>query len=356
MVEEPGVTGVFTNFAQRLVLAGRVLINGPVLPRSLGSVPPISTEEVAEAKSFFPTQKFFIFGYARSGTTLLTRLIRLHPRAHCNYQAHFFTRAPLLESLVADPEVESWLSRRSNRWNHGRDLSPVVLRAASDFIMEREARQVGKFGSDCLVGDKSPNNLLNGRSVELLAKVYPDARLIFIVRDGRDAMLSRRFQSFIDTPHHLSKEDALIRRQFIENPELYLAGQRSLFTEKGLLQNIAGWAKNVSETPAIASSRFGPQFVHLRYEDLLDRSWEEICRIWVFLGLDPEVSGLREALDQELNQNPDADWQAEKSNEIARNLPKGKRYAWREILTRRDREIFAREAGYALKAWGYEIG
>ena len=54
--------------------------------------------EVAEARTFFPLEKFFIFGHARSGTTMLTRLIRLHPEVHCNYQAHFFTRPPLLES------------------------------------------------------------------------------------------------------------------------------------------------------------------------------------------------------------------------------------------------------------------
>jgi hypothetical protein len=127
---------------------------------------------VAEARAFFPLDKFFIFGHARSGTTLLARLIRLHPQVHCNWQAHFFTRPPLLQSLVDQEEVGAWLARRSNRWNRGRDLAPVVLRAAADFILEREARREGKS----IVGDKSPNSLLNGEAVRLAHAIYPEAR------------------------------------------------------------------------------------------------------------------------------------------------------------------------------------
>jgi hypothetical protein len=93
------------NYKNRLILAARLLLNKGPLPnfRNQGNpvdIPAITTEEVAEAKSIFPANKFFVFGHARSGTTLLTRLIRLHPQVHCNYQGHFFTRPPLLQALV----------------------------------------------------------------------------------------------------------------------------------------------------------------------------------------------------------------------------------------------------------------
>jgi len=153
------------NLIKRFKLAARILTKGAEPEKARRElIPPISLEEVAEARQFFPMGKFFIFGHARSGTTLLTRLVRVHPDVHCNYQAHFFTRPPLLNSLVSDPDVGAWLARRSNRWNRGRDLSPVVLRAVSDFIMERDARLAGKN----IVGDKSPNSLLDGRAVQLL--------------------------------------------------------------------------------------------------------------------------------------------------------------------------------------------
>ena len=129
----------------RLKFAARFLIKGDIKKNKRNPIPAITLEEVAEIKQFFPREKFFIFGHARSGTTLLLRLVRLHPEVHGNYQAHFFTRQPLLNSLVNTPEAEEWLTRKSNRWNQGRDLSPLVLRSTADFIMERDAAREGKI-------------------------------------------------------------------------------------------------------------------------------------------------------------------------------------------------------------------
>jgi len=362
------------NLIERLKLSGRILLKGAQPPNSGGlkqrEVPAITAGEVAEAKAFFPLDKFFIFGHARSGTTLLTRLVRLHPQVHCNYQAHFFTRQPLLEALVANDEVGAWLSRRSNRWNQGRDLSPLALRAVADFIMERDARRVGKGGLGCRVGDKSPNSLLDGEAVHLLNKVYPDAKLIFIVRDGRDAVISHRFQAFIEDIR-LSTEDARIRQEFVQNPESFLNGQRSIFTEKILRQEAEGWVRNVvdteqaaeavgykrSDTSSIsmagAASMQNLQYHHLRYEDLLQDSGKEMRQFWSFLGVDPDAPGLQEALNNEMQQNPDADWQQQKAGEIANALQKGKRGGWRELLTTQDQRVFWSIAGDTLAAWGY---
>jgi hypothetical protein len=338
--------------SQRLALAGRILLTGRLPSNKRSGIPAITTEEVAEIKTFFPMDKFFIYGHARSGTTLLARLVRVHPEVHCNYQAHFFTRAPLLQSLVADPEVGVWLSRRSNRWNRGRDLSPVVMRAASDFIMEREARREGKR----VVGDKSPNSLLDGEAVRLLHKVYPDGRLVFIVRDGRDTALSHRFQAFIDNPQSLSREDLDIREAFSKNPHPFLKGERSIFLERDLRQAAEGWVHNLSDTDRMGQELYRERYFHLRYEDLLTQPFEEMSHLWSFLGVDAAGANLEEAIQAELIQNPDADWQNQKAGEIANPLQKGRAGSWREMFTARDRQIFDNIAGKTLAAWGYERG
>ncbi|MCE9646934.1 MAG: sulfotransferase [Chloroflexi bacterium] len=118
----------------RFKTAARILIKGDPKKNKRNSIPAITAEEVAEIKQFFPREKFFILGHARSGTTLLMRLARLHPEVHCNYQAHFFTRQPLLKSLVNTPEAEEWLTRKSNRWNQGAVLMKLM-----------EMRQNGKI-------------------------------------------------------------------------------------------------------------------------------------------------------------------------------------------------------------------
>ncbi len=336
---------------QHRILSAVRAFRGAAAPvKAQREIPAISPEEVAEARTFFPLEKFFIFGHARSGTTMLTRLVRLHPQVHCNYQAHFFTRPPLLESLVASQEAGEWLARGSNRWNHGRDLSPVVLRAVADYILERDARKEGKT----IVGDKSPSSLLDGQAVRLMHKVYPDGRLVYIVRDGRDTAISHRFQSFIEFPERLSKEDQRIRADFAADPQPFLFGRRSIFTEPGIRRAAEGWARNVSETDQFGREIYGDQYHSLRYEDLLAQPWEVMSRLWAFLGAAPGDDALRQALAAEMTRNPDADWQKEKAQGIAQALQKGKRGTWRELFTDRDREIFAQVAGELLRTWGYE--
>ena len=69
---------------RRMSRALQVLIGSDLKSGSIREIPDLTKEEVEEAKSFFPMDKFFIFGHARSGTTLLARLVRLHPEVHCN--------------------------------------------------------------------------------------------------------------------------------------------------------------------------------------------------------------------------------------------------------------------------------
>jgi hypothetical protein len=334
---------------ERLKLSLQLILSGE-LPRSEPvTVAPISTEEVAEARKFFPLEKFFIFGHARSGTTMLVRLVRLHPQVYCDYQAHFFTRSPLLQSLVGDAEVRQWLSRGSNRWNRGRDLSPVVLRAAADYILEREAKREGKT----IVGDKSPNNLMNGEAVRLMHQVYPDARLVYIVRDGRDAALSHRIQGFIDFPNQLSREDLRIRDEFASNPTPFLNGERSLFSNSAIRSAAESWERNVRETDTKANLLYPQSYYPLRYEDLLDETWKEIRQLWSFLGADVNALGLEEIVEQEMRLNPDAAYQQQKAREIAEPLEKGKRGTWQELFTEDDKQIFLDIAGEMLAKWGY---
>ncbi len=333
----------------RFKAAARILLKGDSKKKKRNPIPAITAEEVAEIKQFFPREKFFIFGHARSGTTLLMRLIRLHPEVHCNYQAHFFTRQPLLQSLVNTPEAEEWLTRKSNRWNQGRDLSPLVLRAAADFVMERDAAKIDKR----IVGDKSPSSTIHGQAVRDLHAVYPDAKLIYIVRDGRDVLISERFRNLVEESKFLKPEDKRIVEELRKDQTPFTNGTRSIFTESVIRRVAGGWVKNLQETAEEGLRQFAEHYYSLRYEDLLARPFDEMQRLWKFLGVQAD-SAMEKAIMEEISSNPDEEWQAKRNEDIASFLPKGRAGNWQRLFTARDKSLFSEVAGEMLVKWNYE--
>ena len=333
----------------RFKTAARILMRGDPKKKKRGEIPVITADEVAEIKQFFAREKFFIFGHARSGTTLLMRLSRLHPDVHCNYQAHFFTRQPLLKSLVDTPEAEEWLTRKSNRWNRGGDLSPLVLRAAADFMMERDAAKEGKR----IVGDKSPSSTIHGQTVRDLHAVYPDAKLIYIVRDGRDVLISERFRNLVEESKFLKPQDKRIIGELHKDPTQFANGTRSIFTEDVIRRVAAGWVKNLQEIDGEGQRLFGENYRSLRYEDLLSHPFDEMRRLWSFLGVQTDPSLEKTILD-ELSSNPDEEWQSKRNESIASFLPKGQAGNWQKLFTARDKSLFKEIAGEMLIESGYE--
>ncbi len=336
-------------FLSRIKSAARLLLKGEASGKKRAEIPAITAEEVAEVKQFFPREKFFIMGHARSGTTILMRLARLHPEVHCNYQAHFFTRAPMLKSLVETPEAADWLSRKSNRWNRGRDLSPLVMRAAADFIMERDAIREGKR----IVGDKSPSSTIHGQVVRDTHAIYPDAKLIYIVRDGRDVLISERFRNFVEDSKFLTAEDRRIIEDLKRDQTPFTDGTRSIFTDAFIRQIAQRWADDVNEIDSESQRLYGQNYFSLRYEDLLAHPFDEMQKLWAFLGVSTEAS-LETEIQNEMGQNLDEEWQARRAGEIASFLPKGKAGNWRNMFTTHDRGVFKEAAGEVLVKWNYE--
>ena len=334
----------------RIKKAARILIKGDPKKNKRNPIPAITAEEVAEVRQFFTRDKFFIFGHARSGTTLLMRLARIHPEVHSNYQAHFFTRQPLLKSLVNTPEAEEWLTRKSNRWNQGGDLSPLVLRAAADLIMERDAAREGKR----IVGDKSPSSTIHGQAVRDMHAVYPDARLVYIVRDGRDVLISERFRNFVEESKFLTAEDKRIIADLKTDPVPFSDGRRSIFTETFIRRVALGWVKNVKETEDEGRRLFGDHYFGMRYEDLLTVSFDEMRKLWNFLGVQSVDAGLGEKIKAEMASNPDEEWQAKRNEGIASFLPKGQAGNWSRLFTEKDKSVFKEVAGEMLIRWKYE--
>lgn len=311
---------------------------------------PLSDQDFEEIKSFFSMPKFFIFGHARSGTTLLSRLIRLHPEIHTGRLGHFFTFQDGVYTLVDRPAAQEWLQRPSRYWNDERNLSTKVLRVVCDFILEKEAKKHGKR----IVGDKSNNNTVNGLAVERLKLLYPDAKLIFLVRDGRDTILSQRFRFFIDLPKYLEEEGKAIRDQLTTNPDEFLEGNKSVFTRERLISDVENWVRNVEETHSLGQELFGDHYLALKFEDLISDPQRTLDLVWSFLGAEGEYPEAGKDISEEMAKNPDAKWQKKQDQDLYSLVNKGEMGNWKNLFTPRDREVFKRIAGETLIHWNYE--
>ena len=334
----------------RFKSAARILVKGEPKKKARKPIPAITADELAEVKQFFSRDKFFVMGHARSGTTLLMRLLRLHEEVHCNYQAHFFSRKPMLKSLVDSPEAEEWLTRKSNRWNQGRDLSPLVLRATADFIMERDAAREGKH----IVGDKSPSSTIHGQIVRDTHLIYPDAKIIYIVRDGRDVLISERFRNFVEESKFLTSEDKRIMADLRTDSVPFSDGRRSIFTETSIRNIAKRWVDDLNEIDSESKRLYDGKYISLRYEDMLSQPFTELSRLWQFLGVQKMDQTLEKKLTEEMSSNPDEEWQAQRNEGIASFLPKGQAGNWQRLFTARDKALFKEIAGDVLVKWGYE--
>jgi hypothetical protein len=158
----------------------------------------------------------FIVGAPRSGTTLLRRLVDAHPDIAVTRETHWITK--LLEGTDAfspDAPVTPELLHRLRahpkftRMNvDDRELDRMVLRGVPVSYAELVTRIFDLYGEargKRLVGDKVPDYV---RHLPLLHRLWPTAKFVHLIRDGRDVSLSmltrerfaRRFTTWEQDP------------------------------------------------------------------------------------------------------------------------------------------------------------
>jgi hypothetical protein len=184
--------------------------------------------------------------------------------------------------------------------------------------------------------------------------VYPDAKLINIVRDGRDVLVSERFRNFVEESKFLTAEDKKIIAALKVDSAPFADGSRSIFTEAFIRRVAQGWVKNLQETEDEARRLFGENYFDLRYEDLLTQPFDEMSKFWEFLGVKNIDPALDKTLRDEMSSNPDEEWQSKRNEGIASFLPKGQAGNWRRLFTEKDKSVFKEVAGEMLVKWSYE--
>jgi hypothetical protein len=206
---------------------------------------------MVERNRVFP----FFVGCPRSGTTLLRAMLDNHSQLAIPGESHFIPRlARTADRFAADEFVADLLAdERFQRW----ELDANVVRAAianaapasvADALRVVYSAYAVAHGKP-LYGDKTPGYV---RELPLLAELFPEARFVHLVRDGRDVVLSLR--------------------------ELEWA-------QRGGLETLAEfWRTNVEQGLA-AREQLGSRYREARYEELVRNPEAVLRELCVFLDL-----------------------------------------------------------------------
>ena len=276
----------------------------------------------------------FIVGCPRSGTTLLQRMLNGHSEIAITSEARwiaecFEERRGLTPHGMVTPELISYLlgNPRFVRLHIGREKLMTLIEdggsvSYSSFVtgtFDLYGRRKGK----ALVGNKTPAYV---RKLDLLNSLWPKARIVHLIRDGRDVCLSVTNWQKAYQP---------------DKPGSYVTWREDPVSTTALW-----WELNVRLGRQVGHSLEVGSYHELRYESLVSHPEEECASLCAFLGLRYDDAMLR---FQEGKTRPDPGLSAKRA---WRPITSGLR-DWRSQMPSEDVERFEAAAGELLEELGY---
>jgi hypothetical protein len=272
----------------------------------------------------------FAVGCPRSGTTLLQRMLDAHPLLAVSNDPHFIPFAPRV-AVGADPiltsELVDWVVgyRTFHRLRLDENTAREAARGAHTFgqfvtaLYDALAASRGKP----LAGEKTPRYV---RYLPLLHSLFAEARLVHLLRDGRDVALSTLDWARPD-----------------RGP-----GRFRLWEENPLAACALSWRWHVM-TGRRDSQKLGDLYVEVRYEDLVYRPGPTLEALTERIGL-PFDDGMLTFHRGRTRDEPGLS-----AKDAWLPATPGLR-DWRATLSRAELELFEALAGDLLAELGYAPG
>ena len=268
---------------------------------------------------------FFIVGNDRSGTTMLRLIldrgsVAIPPESMFLVDFEPVRRAGGLDDHEAAQAFlqRVWDHPRVRLWGIAED-PPEVPRGLSHadayrFAVEAPFHAYARANGKERWADKTPLYL---RHVDELAAVWPEARFVVLVRDGRDVALS-----LLGVPF---------------GPNNVWAAARF-------------WARGI-DLGADAEKRLGDRVLTVRYEDLVTDPATQVERLCAFLGLefDPDMLAI-ERTDASKVLKDQAGW----FTNVWAGINQSAVGKWRKEMSPRQQSVFDQVAGPQLERMGYE--
>jgi protein-tyrosine sulfotransferase len=137
-------------------------------------------DEIAshQERNYYERPIIFIGGFGRSGTTLMRAIIGSHPDVACGPETKIIPE--LLEFIQNKLHSRAFIADLS----HAGITEKILDMATANFIHTLIELQNGKATFQCA---KDPNNV---KFMIYLKRIFPNAKIVYMVRDGRDVSIS----------------------------------------------------------------------------------------------------------------------------------------------------------------------
>jgi len=258
------------------------------------------------------TAPIFVVGAARSGTTWVHDIFSAHPQVASVYESWLFTEENGIGSLFTKahwPPTRSGLGVLLDR-----DILLAYTREMVVHIMSHAIKPEHRF-----LVEKSPSQLY---VMPFINEIFPDARFIHVLRDGRDVSVSVRAAS-----------------------KSWVLAWRQTFGRS--IRNSAHAWKNTVRRTQKDRGKLGERFFEIRYEELIADPFAAYRHLFDFCTIPYDNSILQhifEVTDFDTNYRP-------KETGFRRG---GRIGDWYTHFTLLDALIFNYVAGEMLVKLGYE--
>lgn len=286
--------------------------------------------------------RFVVFASPKSGTTWLQRLLTAHPQVHCSetrlFGKHIDPSRPsglgiTLESYVSNIQRHFHIPASAAASEH-RSFSQELTFDLADQI----ARTVQRISGKEIYGEKQTPYLGTATQVlDQLLEYDPGIRLISLVRDGRDVIVSGANQW-----HNLSPDDGPSRQ-----------GAREAGVEPKWFDMFAQhWVEAVTAVRA-ARHRFRC-ILQVRYEDMLQHTEQEAARVLEFIGADADPAVVARCVDAASFRSLSGGRRSGEEDPTS-FFRKGTAGDWREKLSPSQVRQFEERCGELLTELGYAL-
>ena len=270
----------------------------------------------------------FIVGVDRSGTTLLTMMLDMNSKLWIPNESHFIV--DYFEKYQIDENIQNYDFRRKivREILNERYVLDWDIAITEDQVDVSECRTlsdvISAFYQTCasskgklLWGDKTPRYLVH---VDVLNKLFPEARFIHIIRDGRDVAESI---------------------------------SQMWWGANDFASALKSWERRVEIGHKMLNMLPQQRWMELRFEDLVLDTKKELRRVTDFLQLPFEESMLgyssvaADKVGGRIHKHHSGLMQAPQASET---------YRWKNRLSHADQALAWQIAGRMLKHFQYEEG